>query len=159
MGRLKSHSAAAGLSTSKPTEDSGREPTISRDGSQGLPTSSTLHTKYVVHGDRGIDNFNLHDSQNWSAWNFTVGTNNVTKRHPTKASFTDNDDDDHTHCLRYSALSPLGVNDPCWYGKVTCRYWHFHRAQTNEANFRMMLRTTPTAFDMLPETETPTEPN
>ncbi len=37
------------------------------------------------------------------------------------------------------------------------RYWHFHRAQTTEANFRMMLRTTPTAFDMLPETDTPTE--
>jgi MFS family permease len=37
------------------------------------------------------------------------------------------------------------------------RYWHFHREQTTEANFRMMLRTTPTAFDMLPETEAPTE--
>lgn len=39
------------------------------------------------------------------------------------------------------------------------RYWHFYREQTNEANFRVMLRTTPTAFDMLPETETPTEPD
>lgn len=37
------------------------------------------------------------------------------------------------------------------------RYWHFHRAQATEANFRMMLRTTPAAFDMLPETDTPTE--
>ncbi|TAL84445.1 MAG: MFS transporter [Rhodanobacter sp.] len=41
------------------------------------------------------------------------------------------------------------------------RYWHFYRTQSTDANFRMMLRTTPAAFDMLPETEMepPTEPH
>lgn len=36
------------------------------------------------------------------------------------------------------------------------RYWHFHREQTTEANFRMMVRTTPAAFEMLPEGEAQT---
>jgi len=37
------------------------------------------------------------------------------------------------------------------------RYWHFHREQSTDANFRMMVRTTPTALDMLPETDLPSE--
>jgi len=37
------------------------------------------------------------------------------------------------------------------------RYWHFDREQSTEANFRMMLRTTPAAFEMLSEAEAPTE--
>lgn len=37
------------------------------------------------------------------------------------------------------------------------RYWHFHREQSADAHFRMMLRTTPAAFEMLPETESPAE--
>lgn len=42
-------------------------------------------------------------------------------------------------------------------GYAAFRYWHFHRARSTDANFRMMVRTTPTAFEMLPESDTPAE--
>ncbi len=37
---------------------------------------------------------------------------------------------------------------------ATYRYWHFHREQSSDPNFRVMLRTTPTALEMLPENDT-----
>lgn len=33
------------------------------------------------------------------------------------------------------------------------RYWHFHREQSSDPNFRMMVRTTPTVLEMLPEND------
>lgn len=39
------------------------------------------------------------------------------------------------------------------------RYWHLHRAQPLDAHFHVMVRTTPAAFQMLPETESPGEPH
>ena len=119
--------------------------------SQGLLTSSTPRTKYVVYGNWSVQNFDLHanltrygsvirrgdtpnqDQQFAARWlldlsasyNWNAWTFSVGADNVTNQypnKVAPNNAYDFGAGLQYSALSPFGFNGRYWYGKVTYRF-------------------------------------